>query len=481
MKCEWRVGMKTYFKCVACVLTSRTRMDKRHTQERISTKRYVFMKIDGRKTNTMHAAACSGESRNEHQGTGCARRDVVAAKRFHLLAYNVFCRPIGISNDIRNGDYKDERLDAISANLSPYDVVGMQELFDTPCGRRDRFLRRVSKQSGLRHHCVSPAVSVLTSGFLFDGGVAILSKHRICKTSYLPFDDGVLADGYAQKGILYALLAIEHNHTIGGVHHVSTANDATTVPQRDECGGGGGGGGDSGVASRAAHHYVHVFCVHLQSSRGLRSDKRNAVQKERYERSVEVRNDQLSVLSQFVEDTTRANAIDGVQWPAFVIGDFNVNSRSMATDCKAVAPFTEYCTMMNLLNRQCARVRFEDTWAYSYAHPSQYPITFGDVVIDCNEKTRGASKCVARDKVLTRKTERCSQQCLDYVMLVRASAASCEQAARGSDAHVRIGDVHACTVPFFCTVRYTDGTRLPFEQLSDHYGVHATVDMEFLK
>ena len=182
-----------------------------------------------------------------------------------LLTLNVFTLPWPFSSD-GNGDSKTQRLHAFcERHLSRYDVIGLQELFGGPSGRRDAVLA-YAKSVGLRYHA-GPFPPRLLSRRLIDGGCVLLSRYPLARVHFHEFRHHLFPDSVASKGVLSAEVLLGSNALL------------------------------------------HVFVTHLQAGYTIRD-----VPAER------IRRRQLLELRDCVQERARSSD------PAVVMGDFNTDA-----------------------------------------------------------------------------------------------------------------------------------------------------------
>lgn len=188
-----------------------------------------------------------------------------APARLRVLSLNVFALPWGFSSD-GSGDRKDERLAALCrGHLAKYDVVGLQELFGGPSGRRDAVVA-FAKGAGLRYHA-GPFPPRLLSRRLIDGGCVLLSRYPIAHVHFHEYRHHMFPDSVACKGVLSAEVVL---------------GPGTVLP---------------------------VFVTHLQASYSMR-DRATA----------DVRRGQLGELADVVRRRAPGDC------PALVMGDFNTDA-----------------------------------------------------------------------------------------------------------------------------------------------------------
>lgn len=186
-----------------------------------------------------------------------------------VLSLNVFTLPWGFSSD-GDGDCKNERLSALcQRHLGKFDVVGLQELFGGPSGRRDAVLA-LAKRAGLKYHA-GPFPPRLLSGRLIDGGCVLLSRYPLADVDFHEYRHRLFPDSVSCKGVLCASLRL---------------GPGVSLP---------------------------VFVTHLQASYSLHDAP-----------SAEVRRRQLEELRAVVEERTTENGA------AIVMGDFNTDAADAA-------------------------------------------------------------------------------------------------------------------------------------------------------
>jgi len=146
------------------------------------------------------------------------------------------------------------------------------------------------------------------------------------------------------------------------------------------------------------------------------------------DKSVIVRQEQLSLLRKFIDDCTKNVSPDE---QIILVGDMNVNSRPQPnpSDPTVVNGNTdEYLNMIKILTGEgieanqieasaspdkrlyeSKRRNVRDILKENYGH---HPITFGDVIVDDNGTVK------PRETVLTGKDDLLSQASLDYILLI---------------------------------------------------------------
>lgn len=351
-----------------------------------------------------------------------------------VLTYNLFIRPPGIN--ARGNDYKDERLGEFVKVIDSYDVICLQEMFGAFSSRQQKFLD-AAKERGFNHSVVSPHVGWF-SGFLVDGGLCLVSKHRIIAHHTLTYQKGTASDQLSAKGALHALLEV--------------ASDDASAPTQ----------------------HVHVFCTHLQSSyypaKGLLS--------EGFIKSNAIRVAQIAALKGFIESCIANDSHD-----ALLVGDLNVNARQHTHGSdeheRADAQFGGF--------NGAARVEVADDHEFhvsshyhelldTLASPAYtifdtlrdasesiglhaHPVTIGDVIMH-------GEKIEPREILLTDEHDLRCRQCLDYIFVLQRANAE-------SGTHV---DVDAELHPHTYVERFAiESEGVTSSQLSDHYGVVSNV------
>jgi endonuclease/exonuclease/phosphatase family metal-dependent hydrolase len=381
---------------------------------------------------TEHSSMSSGT--HAAHSSSSSKSSKSSGNALKVLTYNLFIRPPGIN--ARGNDYKDERLAEFIKVIDSYDVICLQELFGAFSSRQHKFLD-AAKERGFTHSVVSPHVGWF-SGFLVDGGLCLISKHRIVAQHTLTYPKGTASDQLAAKGVLHALLEVASDDASAGTQH------------------------------------VHVFCTHLQSSyypaKGLFS--------EGFLKSNAIRVAQLGALKAFIETCLADDSHD-----ALLVGDFNVNARQ----------HTHGSDEHELVDAQfggfhgAARVEVADDHEFhvsahyhelldALASPAYtifdtlrdaaesiglhaHPVTIGDVVMH-------GEKIEPREILLTDEHDLRCRQCLDYVFLLQRANAQ-------DGTHV---DVDAELHPHTYVERFAiESEGVTSSQLSDHYGVVSNV------
>jgi endonuclease/exonuclease/phosphatase family metal-dependent hydrolase len=114
-----------------------------------------------------------------------------------LLSLNAFLRPSFVATPRSGGDRRHERRRWLEQHVLPqYDVVALQEAFDTASPHARRLARLFP------HHARLPPPP-LFSRALFDGGLLTLSRPRIDQRDSVRFTAASGADALAAKGALH--------------------------------------------------------------------------------------------------------------------------------------------------------------------------------------------------------------------------------------------------------------------------------------
>ena len=190
-----------------------------------------------------------------------------------ILTYNIFMRFAGCSAP-SIGDCKNRRLDLFAKHVLPmYDVVCLQEMFGAPTfltmGRRN-FLIKHAKKCGFKYILTSSYPRFWRGNFL-DGGLVMLSKIPFEETNKIEYDDCMVQDALAAKGVLHALL------------------------------------------KTSSGDLLHVFTTHLQAAYYFPSSNDEA----------DVQIKQLQQFSKFIKDVVDNSSQPKA--PILVLGDFNID------------------------------------------------------------------------------------------------------------------------------------------------------------
>lgn len=214
-----------------------------------------------------------------------------------LLTYNLFLRPPLIKTN--QDDYKNERLALFCDHLNDYDIICIQELFETLNQRKHDLIRHAT-QKGFFFFIESPMPEVFDS-FVVDAGILIFSRFPIKNWTFRPFPHGVYADGLSQKGFLYAQIEVKTN-------------------------------------------IIHLITTHLQAD------------DTHYNICNEIRLDQLKIINHFISNHLKKHYYKGDK--IILAGDFNVDGNKYQYlppigNANKEIYLVEYDKMMEILNSNC--------------------------------------------------------------------------------------------------------------------------------
>ncbi|KAJ2884091.1 hypothetical protein FB639_002032, partial [Coemansia asiatica] len=132
----------------------------------------------------------------------------------------MFMRPPLIKNN--KSDWKDGRLDYFIENILPrYDIVCLQEMFEYASSRRARLFAAAEKL-GYRFYVASERRFLWHAAI--DGGLVILSRLPIVHMETITYQRGIGPDWLAQKGVLYAKVAVKQDGEKESHMHVFTTH-----------------------------------------------------------------------------------------------------------------------------------------------------------------------------------------------------------------------------------------------------------------
>jgi len=243
----------------------------------------------------------------------------------------------------------------------------MQEIFASFSSRRRRLVQ-AAQEAGFAWVAKAPTKGVLTSGFLVDGGLLILSKRPFIRDPvYTTFSTcGKFADKVAAKGFFYAKLAVTPT----------------------QC--------------------VHLCTTHLQAYNsehdGTHSIRMHQIDEITQYLSMYARDDPRE-RDQFTLDIAALPVNDASErvWPLVLTGDFNVNGRCSPTDGSHSAAYLELVDKLSSLGP------FFDLL---YDEHGEHPVTYADSV----DRILGYQP---KDQVLTcpsdYNTDYLRRQSIDYV------------------------------------------------------------------
>jgi endonuclease/exonuclease/phosphatase family metal-dependent hydrolase len=139
-----------------------------------------------------------------------SNHDILLKRReqeIRILTYNIFLRSLVKNNE---SDLKEERLEDFCRILHNYDIICLQEMFGTFNSRKQSLIRAATIAGFF--FFVDTASPDFLSKYLADGGLIILSRFPIVANSYHKFRYGVVADSLAEKGLIYAKIAIKDSY-----------------------------------------------------------------------------------------------------------------------------------------------------------------------------------------------------------------------------------------------------------------------------
>jgi len=295
------------------------------------------------------------KQRYGHFGKDCAQTKHLlppSGGDVKVLSLNIFLRPPFIHTN--KDDYKNERLREFIKIAGRFDVIALQEIFSF-CNLRQRKMIQAAERLGFHYHTVSAYSRPFSLKIpFFDAGNLILSKFPIVEVDSHIYSAGVQIDGYVPKQVLYALLKISENH------------------------------------------FLHFFTTHMQATYRENKEDLNHLNNA-------ARKQQVREMADFVE-----TKVKGSPFPALITGDFNVNARVSG---KAVPGGSEeYKFLMQCLtscgiHSHCVHDLVHAH--YNGAHPS----TYGD-----SHEHEETGKLTARDTILTHEIDHHSRECLDYIV-----------------------------------------------------------------
>lgn len=295
-----------------------------------------------------------------------------------LLTYNLFLRPPFIKNN--SSDHKDFRTKYFIDNImDKYDIIGLQEVFGLLNGRKEKI---TSEAKSRNYYCYESEPGSIFGGI--DGGLLLISKYPIVERRQYIYKEGVYSDRMSKKGVLYTKIKINES-------------------------------------------FVNVFLTHTQATYISNPPLSNI--------GVQKRLKQIDEMRAFI-DSMKTLHITSPE-PIFLIGDFNVNSRS-ADEIHS----NEYNELRTLLLKE----DYKDALFEKYGH---HPVTFGDIYNNEN-----SSDTLHLETILTSKSSLGSQESIDYIF----------------------HNDHGCK---FCDVKVEKFflENKCVTQLSDHYGISADISL----
>ncbi|CAE7268910.1 unnamed protein product [Symbiodinium natans] len=248
--------------------------------------------------------------------------------------------------------------------------------------------------------------------FIVDGGLLILSRLPIVFKSSMTFDPGTSLDRFSAKGALYAKV---------------------------QCGPTG--------------PFLHVCTTHLQST----------YSEDSFQSSQAIRHKQLTSLVSFLREQTDDTMSDTGkprrQWPLLLCGTLNFNGRRGLMDG---GHSSEYRAVLQLLRDELGEVR-----DLLFDVCGTHPVTYADT------RLTGSGE-VPVERVLTNASVYSSdvlkRQCLDYMFFFPYRPASDMEDGSFPEPVVPA----TCHLEKFAVDRAKD-VGAPVTQLSDHYGLEATL------
>lgn len=181
--------------------------------------------------------------------------------------------------------------------------------------------------------------------------------------------------------------------------------------------------------------FVHVFTTHMQASYYDNHATINVI-------NDQARATQVQEMADFIKQKT-----EGSPYPVLITGDFNIDSKGETA---------EYQYMMQTLS--AARPNVRDLLKEAY---NDHPITYGDFHEIPHETELGQTVPAPKELLLTHKADYCCGLSIDYILLSDTQGNIDE----------KIMDVTEAKVEEF----FVDESKFRFSQLSDHYGVSATL------
>jgi endonuclease/exonuclease/phosphatase family metal-dependent hydrolase len=134
-----------------------------------------------------------------------SKSKIIERDTIKILTYNIFMRPPLIKTN--DNDWKDERLQEFISHINNYDIICLQEMFDSFSSRKLKLIR-AAIHAGFFFYAETKSPSFFSFAVV-DGGLLILSRFPITKSVFIPFSYGVLTDALAEKGVLYTQIQIK--------------------------------------------------------------------------------------------------------------------------------------------------------------------------------------------------------------------------------------------------------------------------------
>jgi endonuclease/exonuclease/phosphatase family metal-dependent hydrolase len=295
-----------------------------------------------------------------------------------------------------------------------HDIVAFQELFGTFSGRRDSFLTDIA-QAGHGYYVTSPKPSWK---HLIDGGLAITSKYPIVEARWSPFAPGMHSDRLAEKGVLYAKVALD----------------------------------------AANGRFLHVFNAHTQSSY---NDPVGAP-------SWKIRERQTKHMLDFIEEVACDSS------PLLLMGDLNIDARKEMPDKTSSSEYLAFVQLLRNMKFTPSKKHSSSNTGFFVCdllydfNQNQHPVTFGDAIKTENGEITPLETC------FTKPHDYGSYQSLDYIFFaIPISADLKEKASKHGEQTIHLPEKLAELKPKNAIVAKGFVTGYPFSQLSDHYGAEA--------
>ena len=140
-----------------------------------------------------------------------------------ILTFNTFLRPYLINTN--GNDYKQKRLHDIVNAVKDFDIIAIQEAFDTFTHRQHEFICAMHSE-GFTHVASSDKPGLCESK-LIDGGIVVFSKWPIVASKFYDFGTIGQSDGLSKKGVLYCRIVVQ-----SGNHVIITSQGPTTISTR---------------------------------------------------------------------------------------------------------------------------------------------------------------------------------------------------------------------------------------------------------
>ena len=357
--------------------------------------------------------------------------DVKTKRALKVLTYNLFMRPFGITS--RWNDYKNQRQKDFASRISEYDIICNQEIFSKATYRRSKQYK-LAAEKGLKYHTNSKNIYNMHKLQLpiCDSGQTILSRYPIVESEFHAFSHkGFGGDRAAEKGCLWAKVEL-----------------------------------NKGV-------YVHVFNTHPQADYGDYAEAIK-IKESDFQKFTQICETYFIRISQILEIAefagTKIMMSDGSNLVLFM-GDINIDAKAPEIDVDILlnrysensvikkfvknlnekSTFSEYELLTYILSRNhknTVQDLAHEYWGY-------YPITKTtvDSVSDGKEIIMDNYFCNPEKQKLESKTQ-------DYIFTLTNNS-------KKNNIHI---DGHECKIQKFLTPE-----NKKYCQLSDHYGLEATI------